>query len=73
MTLDELITEFDRGLRSIVGVSRMSRPIPRPEPFDVAARTGEEMTLSSMPLAKRRITSRGPPRACANSIRARVC
>jgi ubiquinone biosynthesis monooxygenase Coq7 len=46
MTLDELITEFDRGLRSIVGVSRMSRPIPRPEPFDVAARTGEEMTLA---------------------------
>ncbi|WP_244815137.1 2-polyprenyl-3-methyl-6-methoxy-1,4-benzoquinone monooxygenase [Caballeronia sp. Lep1P3] len=28
MTLDELISEFDRGLRSIAGVSRMSRPIP---------------------------------------------
>jgi 3-demethoxyubiquinol 3-hydroxylase len=28
MTLDELITEFDRGLRSMAGVSRMSRPIP---------------------------------------------
>jgi ubiquinone biosynthesis monooxygenase Coq7 len=28
MTLDELITEFDRGLRSMAGVSRMTRPIP---------------------------------------------
>ena len=32
MTLDELISEFDRGLRSMTGVSRMSRPIPEPEP-----------------------------------------
>jgi ubiquinone biosynthesis monooxygenase Coq7 len=30
MTLDELITEFDRGLRSITGVSRMNRPVPKP-------------------------------------------
>ncbi|WP_028228634.1 2-polyprenyl-3-methyl-6-methoxy-1,4-benzoquinone monooxygenase [Paraburkholderia ferrariae] len=30
MTLDELITEFDRGLRSITGVSRMTRPMPQP-------------------------------------------
>ena len=30
MTLDELITEFDRGLRSMAGVSRMSRPVPLP-------------------------------------------
>jgi ubiquinone biosynthesis monooxygenase Coq7 len=30
MTLDELITEFDRGLRSMTGVSRMSRPVPLP-------------------------------------------
>lgn len=30
MTLDELITEFDRGLRSITGVSRMTRPMPVP-------------------------------------------
>jgi len=29
MTLDELITEFDRGLRSMTGVSRMTRPMPR--------------------------------------------
>jgi 3-demethoxyubiquinol 3-hydroxylase len=28
MTLDEVISEFDRGLRSMVGISRMSRPIP---------------------------------------------
>ncbi|WP_322106111.1 2-polyprenyl-3-methyl-6-methoxy-1,4-benzoquinone monooxygenase [Paraburkholderia sp. J41] len=30
MTLDDLITEFDRGLRSITGVSRMSRAMPQP-------------------------------------------
>ncbi|MEM5343959.1 2-polyprenyl-3-methyl-6-methoxy-1,4-benzoquinone monooxygenase [Paraburkholderia azotifigens] len=30
MLLDELITEFDRGLRSMAGVSRMSRPLPVP-------------------------------------------
>jgi 3-demethoxyubiquinol 3-hydroxylase len=28
MTLDEVISEFDRGLRSMVGISRMSRPVP---------------------------------------------
>ncbi len=32
MLLDELITEFDRGLRSMTGVSRMSRPLPVPSP-----------------------------------------
>lgn len=31
MLLDELIGEFDRGLRSIVGVTRMSRPMPQPD------------------------------------------
>ncbi|MEZ0601935.1 2-polyprenyl-3-methyl-6-methoxy-1,4-benzoquinone monooxygenase [Paraburkholderia sp. IW21] len=31
MFLDELITEFDRGLRSMTGVSRMSRPLPVPQ------------------------------------------
>jgi ubiquinone biosynthesis monooxygenase Coq7 len=31
MTLDELISEFDRGLRSMTGVSRMSRPMPEAE------------------------------------------
>lgn len=30
MTLDELITEFDRGLRSVTGISRMARPMPQP-------------------------------------------
>ncbi|MFM0293776.1 2-polyprenyl-3-methyl-6-methoxy-1,4-benzoquinone monooxygenase [Paraburkholderia sp. RL17-383-BIF-A] len=30
MFLDELISEFDRGLRSMTGVSRMSRPLPVP-------------------------------------------
>jgi 3-demethoxyubiquinol 3-hydroxylase len=28
MTLDEVISEFDRGLRSMTGVSRMTRPVP---------------------------------------------
>jgi ubiquinone biosynthesis monooxygenase Coq7 len=30
MLLDEMITELDRGLRSMTGVSRMSRPVPVP-------------------------------------------
>ncbi|PFH27289.1 MULTISPECIES: 2-polyprenyl-3-methyl-6-methoxy-1,4-benzoquinone monooxygenase [Burkholderia] len=30
MVLDELISEFDRGLRSLTGVSRMSRAVPVP-------------------------------------------
>jgi ubiquinone biosynthesis monooxygenase Coq7 len=30
MFLDELISEFDLGLRSMTGVSRMSRPLPVP-------------------------------------------
>jgi ubiquinone biosynthesis monooxygenase Coq7 len=41
MMLDELVTEFDRGLRSIAGVSRMSRPVPAP-----LAPAGAEMTLA---------------------------
>lgn len=36
MLLDELINEFDRGLRAVVGVSRMTRPVPEPA-GDVAA------------------------------------
>ncbi|MDR5758181.1 2-polyprenyl-3-methyl-6-methoxy-1,4-benzoquinone monooxygenase [Caballeronia sp. LZ035] len=32
MTLDEVISEFDRGLRSMTGVSRMSRPLPEATP-----------------------------------------
>ncbi|MDR6412445.1 2-polyprenyl-3-methyl-6-methoxy-1,4-benzoquinone monooxygenase [Paraburkholderia terricola] len=31
MFLDELISEFDRGLRSMTGVSRTSRPLPVPQ------------------------------------------
>ncbi|GLU30873.1 2-polyprenyl-3-methyl-6-methoxy-1,4-benzoquinone monooxygenase [Trinickia caryophylli] len=42
MTIDELVTEFDRGLRSIAGVSRMSRPIPGASAQDTAAT--DEMT-----------------------------
>ncbi|HTH74362.1 MAG TPA: 2-polyprenyl-3-methyl-6-methoxy-1,4-benzoquinone monooxygenase [Trinickia sp.] len=47
MTLDELITEFDRGLRSVAGVSRMSRPVPVPPPVadGVVGAAEAEMTL----------------------------
>lgn len=47
MMLDELITEFDRGLRSIAGVSRMSRPVPVPPPVvaDSAGAAEADMTL----------------------------
>lgn len=41
MTLDELITEFDRGLRSMTGVSRMTRPMPTP-PAQSAEASGAE-------------------------------
>jgi 3-demethoxyubiquinol 3-hydroxylase len=37
MTLDEVISEFDRGLRSMVGISRMSRPVPESEGVDLFA------------------------------------
>jgi ubiquinone biosynthesis monooxygenase Coq7 len=43
MLLDELISEFDRGLRSLTGVSRMSRPVPLPRE---TAATGEAPELS---------------------------
>jgi ubiquinone biosynthesis monooxygenase Coq7 len=45
MMLDELITEFDRGLRSIAGVSRMSRPVPEPKAADPAVPSAPDMTL----------------------------
>lgn len=45
MTLDELITEFDCGLRSIAGVSRMSRPVPQPRSGDANGAATSEMTL----------------------------
>ncbi|CAH2805477.1 MAG: 2-polyprenyl-3-methyl-6-methoxy-1,4-benzoquinol hydroxylase, coq7 type [uncultured Paraburkholderia sp.] len=41
MFLDELISEFDRGLRSMTGVSRMSRPLPVPQE---SAAEAEEMS-----------------------------
>ncbi|KXU90540.1 2-octaprenyl-3-methyl-6-methoxy-1,4-benzoquinol hydroxylase [Paraburkholderia monticola] len=43
MLLDELIGEFDRGIRSLTGVSRMSRPLPLPQ---VSAATAEAPELS---------------------------
>jgi ubiquinone biosynthesis monooxygenase Coq7 len=45
MSLDELITEFDRGLRSIAGVSRMSRPVPSVS-VSADAPAAAEMTLA---------------------------
>jgi 3-demethoxyubiquinol 3-hydroxylase len=41
MTLDDLITEFDRGLRSITGVSRMTRPMPVPSALPAASDSTE--------------------------------
>lgn len=40
MTLDELITELDRGLRSVTGVSRMTRPVPVPPAITGSAGNG---------------------------------
>jgi ubiquinone biosynthesis monooxygenase Coq7 len=42
MLLDELITEFDRGLRSITGVSRMSRALPVPPASSEPVELSEE-------------------------------
>ncbi|WP_028207781.1 2-polyprenyl-3-methyl-6-methoxy-1,4-benzoquinone monooxygenase [Paraburkholderia nodosa] len=51
MTLDDLITEFDRGLRSLTGVSRMTRPMPQASPVTIevtpegdAVPAGSELT-----------------------------
>lgn len=41
MFLDELISEFDRGLRSMTGVSRMSRPLPVPQESSVSSEVPE--------------------------------
>jgi ubiquinone biosynthesis monooxygenase Coq7 len=41
MLLDELIGEFDRGLRSLTGVSRMSRPLPLPRESGATAEAPE--------------------------------
>jgi ubiquinone biosynthesis monooxygenase Coq7 len=44
MVLDELISEFDRGLRSLTGISRMSRPVPVPAQPPAAELTPAERT-----------------------------
>jgi ubiquinone biosynthesis monooxygenase Coq7 len=46
MTLDELISEFDRGLRSMTGVSRMSRPVPE-APTDTSESAAETVELTA--------------------------
>ena len=54
MTLDELITEFDRGLRSVTGISRMTRPMPVPpvtveaaQAVEAAAAAGTDTTSTT--------------------------
>jgi 3-demethoxyubiquinol 3-hydroxylase len=42
MVFDELISEFDRGLRSMTGISRMSRPVPAPMAAPPAELSAEE-------------------------------
>ena len=46
MLLDDWITEFDRGLRSMTGVSRMSRPMPVPAQRAESAYTAESADTS---------------------------
>ncbi|NLP61934.1 2-polyprenyl-3-methyl-6-methoxy-1,4-benzoquinone monooxygenase [Paraburkholderia sacchari] len=55
MTFDELITEFDRGLRSIAGVSRMSRPMPQPS-ADAADLPAGAADLPASPVASGELT-----------------
>ncbi|MCM3061020.1 winged helix-turn-helix domain-containing protein, partial [Bacillus subtilis] len=43
--MDELISEFDRGLRSLTGISRMSRPVPAPA--DAPAPVASGFTLDT--------------------------
>jgi 3-demethoxyubiquinol 3-hydroxylase len=47
MLLDDLITEFDRGLRSMTGVSRMSRPMPVPAQRAESAAYAADMSSSA--------------------------
>ncbi|MGU7783814.1 2-polyprenyl-3-methyl-6-methoxy-1,4-benzoquinone monooxygenase [Burkholderia sp. PU8-34] len=44
MVFDELISEFDRGLRSLSGVNRMGRPVPAPAEPPTAELTPAERT-----------------------------
>ncbi|KND56302.1 2-octaprenyl-3-methyl-6-methoxy-1,4-benzoquinol hydroxylase [Candidatus Paraburkholderia kirkii] len=62
MTLDEVISEFDRGLRSMTGVSRMSRPVPESTAPGQGAEGGlfpEESQLESQLTEKERAHSAG--------------
>jgi ubiquinone biosynthesis monooxygenase Coq7 len=47
MLLDDWITEFDRGLRSMTGVSRMSRPMPKPAELAAGAEAAENVEMSA--------------------------
>ncbi|TDV09787.1 2-polyprenyl-3-methyl-6-methoxy-1,4-benzoquinone monooxygenase [Paraburkholderia caballeronis] len=53
MTLDELITEFDRGLRSVTGISRMTRPMPMPTPPASEEADGEKIVAAELTPAER--------------------
>jgi 3-demethoxyubiquinol 3-hydroxylase len=46
MTLDEVISEFDRGLRSMAGVSRMTRPVPESNMANASDLLSEEPQLT---------------------------
>ncbi|MDR5743996.1 2-polyprenyl-3-methyl-6-methoxy-1,4-benzoquinone monooxygenase [Caballeronia sp. LZ029] len=58
MTLDEVISEFDRGLRSMTGVSRMSRPIPE-STMSGSDLQGEDLSEESQLTEKERAHSAG--------------
>jgi 3-demethoxyubiquinol 3-hydroxylase len=53
MLLDDWITEFDRGLRSMTGVSRMSRPMPVPAESTGAAGSGDAAERGEMSAQER--------------------
>ncbi|AME23049.1 MULTISPECIES: 2-polyprenyl-3-methyl-6-methoxy-1,4-benzoquinone monooxygenase [Burkholderiaceae] len=59
MTLDELISEFDRGLRSMTGVSRMSRPVPEPQGAYVDASDATEHPAETSLTAEEKAHSAG--------------
>ena len=66
MTLDELITEFDRGLRSIAGVSRMSRPVPAPA--DAVGPPETEKTLTERAQSAARMRGNHVGEICAQAL-----
>ena len=59
MTLDELISEFDRGLRSMTGISRMSRPVPEPQAAYVDATDAIEHPAETSLTAEEKAHSAG--------------